>query len=67
MTEWIEYGKSWKDFQDEGLNQPGAVIELEDGTVYLIGDINMNGGLCDCCRGIKHNHLVVRYRATYES
>lgn len=31
------------------VGQPGRIIRTQEGNVYLIGDINDTGGVCDCC------------------
>ena len=43
------------------LNKPGVLIQLESGKIELIGTINNEGGLCNCCAGISDNDVVVRY------
>ena len=68
MSEWIDYGKSWSKFCTENLNRSGTQIEVQDFNdltkqdVYLIGDINKLGGVCDCCSGVLPGETVIRYR-----
>lgn len=49
-------------FAGRGLNKPGTQIELENGDVFLIGDINPNRGTCDDCTAFDSDDIVVRYR-----
>lgn len=66
MSDWIEYGKSWKDFADDQLNNSGTVIECDDGATLLIGNINELSGVCDCCAEFTHgNTIIVRYKVVY--
>ena len=45
----------------------GMLIEMSnDGTQYLIGDINELGGVCDDCRIISETATVHRYRIVWE-
>jgi hypothetical protein len=60
--EWIEFGQHIWDLQQLGLHKPGTLIDTEDG-VYLIGDINTNGGFCDCCL---MDSLIHRYKVIYD-
>ena len=51
--------------------RPGVEIEVRrahDGKIarLLIGNINANGGVCDDCRGIADDDVVVRCRIVYE-
>ena len=54
-------------FVDSGLNKPGTLIELDDGTQYLIGDINTVGGVCDDCIAVEPETIIKRYAIVYES
>jgi len=49
-------------FCARGLNKPGTRIETEEGTVYWIGDINTNKGVCDDCTAFENDVVVVRYQ-----
>ena len=71
MSEWIEYNKTWKEFKDDGLAIPGTIIRVcnfyyykfEDiERTYLIGDINILGGICDDCVDVQNNYEVTKYR-----
>lgn len=64
-TDWIDYGKTWKEFWKEGLNKPGTLIDAESYT-ELIGDINTKGGGCDCC-GTSDKTIVKRYKVVWVS
>lgn len=68
--DWHEVNLSWGPFCDTDVfskqAKPGMEIEVrdQDGHVsyWLIGDVNIRGGFCDCCREIEHDDLVVRWR-----
>lgn len=49
-------------FVGQGLNRPGVQIELDDGKRYLIGDINLNSGVCDDCTPFEGDAVIKRYR-----
>lgn len=56
---WIEHKQ--KSFCGRGLNVPGTLIELEDGSIHLIGSINTNGGVCSDCVAFDESMIVKRY------
>ena len=60
-NEWINYGKTWKEFEDAHLNNPGTQIDI-DGDEMLIGEINTMGGECECCHFASIYSIVKRYR-----
>jgi hypothetical protein len=60
--EWITYGKNFRDFKNEKLNEPGVQVETESGNTYLLGEVNMMGGCCDDCPDLCSNDIIVRYR-----
>lgn len=68
MSAWIEYNRSWKEFCDADLNQPGTQIEVQDAFdlrsqhTYIVGSINRLGGACDCCQEVLCKQTVIRYR-----
>ncbi len=45
------YGKTWLDFQKDGLAKPGTVIQLSSGKLRLLGDLNTFGSLGRACGG----------------
>lgn len=55
-------------FCGKGLNKPGVQIEVkstyenEKISRYLIGDMNTSGGVCDDCRAVNDDDIVLRYR-----
>lgn len=53
-------------FTKRGLNKPGTLIEMEDGTRYLIGDINPLGGECDDCP-IDKRTIIKRYKVVWSA
>lgn len=46
---WITINKPWHEFYDTDLCQPGVLVREADGNHVLIGDVNSDGGKCDCC------------------
>lgn len=48
-------------FSKLGLNKPGTIICMEDGTQYLIGDINKFKGVCDDCTAFEKEDIVKEY------
>lgn len=52
-------------FTSRGLAKPGVQIRTADGNEYLIGDINTQGGVCDCCTEVKSYTVVVAYRVVW--
>ena len=49
-------------FCGQDLNQPGTIVELENGNRLLIGDINKLGGVCDDCQDeIRNETIIKRY------
>lgn len=78
QPEMIEWGKKCQavdvkrrakeaktSFHGANLNKPGTIIEFEkDGKIVhkLIGDMNCLGGVCDDCRGIQDETIILRYR-----
>ncbi len=63
--EWVEYGKTYREMEDENLANAGVMIEVGKHK-YLIGNINRNGGVCDCCEGVKREDVVIRYWVVIE-
>ena len=59
---WINYGKSFRFFCNEHLNQPGVQVDVADDRPYLIGDVNAVGGACDDCQDIYSGEIIARYR-----
>ena len=63
---WIEYGKTWQEFYDEGLTVRGVVFQSPKKKhstkvdVFVIGDFNPFGGMCDCC-SIDKERIILRY------
>lgn len=38
--------------------QPGDVVKLEDGSIRLIGHVNPQRGLCECCTDFFESDIV---------
>ena len=78
MSKWIEinlpYGPIYTNctleeedsFCERKLNKPGTLIEIEDGSQYLIGHINVVAGVCDDCVEFERDMIVVRYKVVWE-
>lgn len=52
----------WGDFEGGCI---GIEIETEGGAKLLIGDVNENGGVCDCCSEVSFDEKVVRMRTVF--
>ena len=65
MDDWIEFGKSFREFEKQGLNITGTLIDVEAGQ-YLIGDINNLGGVCDDCTLVCREDKILRYKVVWE-
>lgn len=57
---------SLKCFCGLGLNNPGTLIELENGKLHLIGTINTNTGLCDDCSAFDNSTIIKRYAVVFD-
>lgn len=67
-----EQKKTATSFTGRELNKSGILIEVKrasDGKIdkMLIGDINEQGGVCDDCRGISQDDIVIRYCVLWEN
>lgn len=63
-NEWTEFNDSWQAFEKKGLNTAGTVIKVLDNDVtvfYLIGNMNIAGGFCNCC-GIGDDTIILAYK-----
>jgi hypothetical protein len=62
-NEWVEYGLTWDDFcwKKDELAKAGTLVDVE-GKIYLIGDINEVGGVCDDCMDFEKSVTVSRYK-----
>ncbi len=73
MSDWIEYGKSWDQFCEDGLNTPGTQIDVQSCSdkdkhdLCWIGDINRLGGTCGCCTDVWGNETIIRYRGVKDA
>jgi len=67
-----EQKKNAKSFTGRGLAKSGVLMEVKIAgddnrlTKMLIGDINESGGVCDDCRGISQDDIVIRYCVLWE-
>lgn len=53
-------------FCGRGLNVPGTLIEMADGTIHLMGTINCSRGCCDDCEAFEREAIVKRYKLVYD-
>jgi hypothetical protein len=49
--DWIDCNKDFYALKVDAELKSGMVLEYDDGTYELVGDINECGGYCDCCSG----------------
>lgn len=49
------------------LNKPGTLVLMENGKLYLIGDINCIRGMCDDCTAFEAEDIVVAYKVVWEN
>jgi hypothetical protein len=79
MSDWIElgipYGSVWSStfpyeemdsFAKRELNKPGTLIRMQNGKVYLIGDINEIKGMCDDCTAFESESIVDAYKVVWK-
>ncbi len=75
QPEVIEYHKKYnefsileksKSFRGLKLNKPGTLIELENGSIELIGSINTSAGVCDDCTSFDGGTIITRYAVVYD-
>lgn len=68
MGDWIVVNKEWRElsYGKDPMIRAGVQIELSSGERYLIGDINMLGGVCDDCREFNSSTVVARYRVVVD-
>ena len=73
MSEWIEcglpfdtYGKGpdFEDIAEASGGLVGMLVETDEGQ-FLIGHINSNRGVCDCCTEFQSNAMIRRYRRVW--
>lgn len=74
QPEWKAYSKAVDEysakqklnsFTGRGLNKPGTIIEMADGSIELIGTINDIAGICNDCVRFEREEVVVRYAVVY--
>jgi len=61
MNKWIDCNKPFND-----IAKAGMVVLLEGGEEVLVGDVNHNGGVCDCCTVVDSDKIVVKYKIVWE-
>lgn len=62
----LEEGETIGFRQQMGDDAVGLLIELEDRAQYLIGEVNTNGGVCECCSAISRTEIVKRYMRVWQ-
>ena len=62
--DWIDWGGSYAALSDAGLAVPGVMIKTGEGKELLIGNVNDQGGFCDCCN--LDYVPIVAYRRVWE-
>ena len=67
--EWTDFGDTWLAFCGTEDCRPGVQVEIKrkvEGKrtkkLFLIGDINENGGICDDCMNFSYEDTVVRFK-----
>lgn len=74
QPEWKEFQKRLEKFNEEedkksfsrsGLAMPGTLVEMEDGSIEMIGSINTSGGVCNDCMAFGDSMIVKRYAVVY--
>jgi hypothetical protein len=58
---WIGYGLTWKTFQESDMNAAGVQVKRGDDR-FLIGNVNMQGGVCDDCTDLFDSDVIDAYR-----
>lgn len=53
-------------FMRRGLARAGVMLRTAEGTEYLIGDVNDEGGGCGCCGYVRPSTMVVSYALVLE-
>jgi hypothetical protein len=57
---FFKRGSAWIEGKPEEL-LAGMQVQDKHGRLYLVGDVNENGGVCDCCCDMRTKY-VVRWR-----
>ena len=58
--DWIPYDGSLEDLEEESLIHVGTQVRLQDGRIFLIGDLNTELGSCTCC--CYSSEIITHYR-----
>jgi hypothetical protein len=62
-SDWIKYGKSFRDFKDKTEDYCGYLVRVKgNDSDILIGDCSQVGGGCDCCSIIDYDDVIEKYR-----
>ena len=59
---WIDGSPVYKTIKNRGRVDPGTILELEGGEIYLVGDVNNLLGVCDDCMLDKK---IIRYSSIF--
>ena len=64
--EWHQVSMTWREFRNSEFCKPGTIVTVKNYNKkwkdYLIGDININGGVCDDCMNFEYEAKVKRYK-----
>jgi len=68
---WIECSIEWYKFEESKVCRPGVEVMVknkdnEEIKHILIGNINKNGGTCNCCELVNFNDVVLKFRKVLE-
>ena len=47
IMNWIKFENT---YSQEETFEAGTLLKLKNGNVIMVGDVNKNLGLCDCCK-----------------
>lgn len=69
MLKWVDFGRNWHEFTEQGLNKPGTIIQVNnhyENKIYtlFIGDINKECGTCNCCSELVGSEIIIKYTDT---
>lgn len=70
MAEWVPISMTWREFQYTKECAVGTLIQVKlaskEKREYLIGDINVLGGVCDDCMEFDKNSKVLKYKVLFK-
>lgn len=60
-------GEQLDSLDKRGLCTAGTLVKLDTGEEFLIGDVNRNGGGCDCCPTVGYRDTVAYYKIVWSA